>query len=86
MKNVTLIVRQTEISKEFPSGLQLILDDDVPVLDVIRAADEKMKSKCEEFPVKGFMSLLQTVYHSREERFYRQVAIQATQCQRHFWT
>jgi hypothetical protein len=37
----------------------------------------KRQAECGEFPVKGFKSLLHMVYHPYEERFYRQVAIQA---------
>jgi len=77
MKKVTLIVRQTEISKVFPSGFQLLLEDDASTLDAIKAADENIRKNCGNFPVKGFKSLLQMVYHPHEERFYKQVAIQA---------
>lgn len=77
MKRVTIIIRQLEISKKFPEGLRLILDDEASVLDAIRAADEKIKKAYGGFPVKGFESLLQMVYHPSEDRFYKQVAIQA---------
>jgi len=77
MKKVTLIVRQTEISKSFPNGLQLLLEDWASTLDAIKAADEEIERKCGSFPVKSFESLLQMVYHPREARFYKQVAIQA---------
>ena len=77
MKRVTLIVRQPEISKAFPNGLQLLLEDKATTLDAIRAADEEVKKKCGNFPVKGFKSLLHMVYHPYEDRFYKQVAIQA---------
>jgi hypothetical protein len=78
MKKVTLIVRQTEINKIFPNGLQLLLEDNASALDTIRAGDEEIKKKCGNFPVKGFKSLLQMVYHPYENRFYKQVAIQAS--------
>jgi hypothetical protein len=77
MKRVTIIVRQPEISRIFPQGLKLNLDDYATVLDSLRAADEQIKKACRTFPVKGFESLLQLVYHPHEDRFYRQVAIQA---------
>jgi len=77
MKNVTLIVRQTEISKLFPSGLQLLLEDNASTLDAIKAVDEELRRRCGKFPVKGFESLFQMVYHPYEDRFYNQVAIQA---------
>jgi hypothetical protein len=77
MKRVTIIVRQPEINRVFPKGLKLILDDDATVLDAIRAADDQIKKACRTFPVKGFKSLLQMVYHPHEDRFYKQVAIQA---------
>jgi len=78
MKRVTLIVRQTEISRVFPSGFQLLLEDNSSILDAIKVADEEIKKKCGKFPVKGFKSLLQMVYHPYENRFYKQAAIQAS--------
>ncbi|MDI6848105.1 MAG: hypothetical protein QMD23_08320 [Candidatus Bathyarchaeia archaeon] len=77
MKKVTLIVRQPEINKAFPNGFQLLFGDNTSTLDAIRIADEEIKKKCENFPVKGFRSLLHMVYHPYEDRFYKQVAIQA---------
>jgi hypothetical protein len=77
MKRITLVVRQTEISKVFPNGFQLLLKDDASTLDAIRAADEEIKKKCGIFPVKKCKSLLHMVYHPHENRFYKQVAIQA---------
>lgn len=77
MKKVTIIVRQPEISKKFPEGLKLILKDNASILDAIRSADEEIKKAYKSFPVKGFESLLQMVYHPYEGRFYKQVAIQA---------
>ena len=73
-----MIVRQTEISRVFPSGFQLLLEDNASIIDAIRAGDEEIKKKCGNFPVKGFKSLLQMVYHPYENRFYKQVAIQAS--------
>ena len=77
MKRVTLIVRQTEISRVFPNGFQFLLEDCASILDAIRAVDEEIKKKCRIFPVKKCKSLLQMVYHPYEDRFYKQVAIQA---------
>jgi hypothetical protein len=77
MKTVDLIVRQAEINKIFPGGLQLLLEDNASTLDAIRVADEEIKKKCGNFPIKGFRSLFQMVYHLYEDRFYKQVAIQA---------
>jgi len=77
MKRVTLIVRQTEISRVFPSGFQLLLEDNVSTIDAIRVADEEIKRKCGQFPVKKYRTLLHMVYHPHENRFYKQVAIQA---------
>ena len=77
MKSVTLIVRQTQINKIFPNGFHLLLEDDSSVLDAIRVADEEIKNKVEKFPVEKCKSLLHMVYHSREDRFYKQVAVQA---------
>jgi hypothetical protein len=59
MKKVTLIVRQTEINKIFPNGLQLVLEENASALDAIKAGNEEIKRKCGNFPVKGFKSLLQ---------------------------
>ena len=78
MKKVTLIVRQTEINKIFHNGLQLLLESDSSILDAIKAADKEIKKECGNFPVKGFESLLQMVYHPYEDRFYKQVAVQAS--------
>ena len=77
MKNITLIVRQTELNKVFPEGFQLSLKDEASVIDAIMAADEQITAKCGSFPVKKRRSLLQMVYHPHEDRFYKQVAIQA---------
>lgn len=78
MKSLTIIIRQTEISKLFPEPLQLLLKDDASILDAIEAVDVEIKKKCLRFPVKNRRSLLQMVYHSNENRFYKQVAIQAS--------
>jgi hypothetical protein len=78
MIKVTLIIRQKEISKLFPRGLELLLEDNASALDAIKVVDEEIKRKCGNFPVKGFKSLLQMVYHPYENRFYKQVAIQAS--------
>jgi hypothetical protein len=77
MKTAILVVRQTEINKVFPNGFKLVLEDNASIVDAIKAADEEIKKKCGNFPVKGFQSLFQMVYHPYEDRFYKQVAIQA---------
>jgi hypothetical protein len=77
MKKVTLIIRHAEISKMFPNGLQLRLGDDASTLDAIKAVDDEITRECGSFPVKKYESLLQMVYHAHENRFYKQVAIQA---------
>ena len=77
MKTITLIVRQTEISKLFPEGLQLRLTEDACTIDAVKAFDEETNRRACKFPVKGFKSLLHMVYHPYEHRFYEQVAIQA---------
>jgi hypothetical protein len=77
MKTINLIVRQTEISRLFPHELKFQLDDNATTIDVIKAMDEKINKTCGKFPVKEFESLLQMIYHPYEERFYKQVAIQA---------
>jgi hypothetical protein len=70
LKTIVLIIRQTEISKLFPKGLQLMLADDACTIDAVGAFDDEMKEKFGKFPVKGFDSILQMVYHPYEERFY----------------
>jgi len=78
MKTIILIVRQTEMNRLFPEGFKLQLNDDACVLDAIKATDEEIKTKCGgTFPIKAFRSLLHMVYHPYENRFYKQVAIQA---------
>ena len=77
MKRVTLIIRQREVSRFFPRGLQLALEDVASVIDAIKAADLEIRRRVGGFPVKNYKSLLQMVYHPHEERFYRQVAIHA---------
>jgi len=77
MKKIDLIVRQAEISRLFPSGFSLQLEYNASTLEAIKAADEEIIRKCGNFPVKGFKSLLQMVYHPYEDRFYKQVAVQA---------
>lgn len=77
MKKVTLIVRQTEISRIFPNGFQLAFEGNVSVIDAIGAADKEIVNKCRKFPVEKRKSLLHMVYHPYENRFYKQVAIQA---------
>ncbi|NWG11420.1 hypothetical protein HXY33_06725 [Candidatus Bathyarchaeota archaeon] len=77
MKTITLIVRHTEIGRFFPDGAQIVLDDNASALDAVKAMAEKIKKTFGKFPVKGFESLLQMVYHPHECRVYKQVAIQA---------
>lgn len=52
MKKVTLIVRQTEISRIFPEGFQLMLDDNASALDAIKAADKEIKTNAEHFQLR----------------------------------
>ncbi len=77
MKTVTLIVRQGQISKFAPDGLQLPLGDDASVVGAIKAFDRELIGRMGKFPVKGFRSLLHMVYNPVETRFYKQVAVQA---------
>lgn len=60
------------------------VDDCASILDVIRVADVKIKERCGKFPVREFTSLFQMVYYLHEERFYRQVAVQAHARQNQF--
>jgi len=77
MKRVNLIVRQPDVSRIFPNSFQFSLEDDASFIDVLRMADEEIRKKCETFPAKKYKSLLHMVYHPYENRFYKQVAIQA---------
>lgn len=53
------------------------VEDNASVLNVIKAADLKIKEKCRKFPFGRYECLLNMVYHPYEKRFYNQVAIQA---------
>ena len=77
MKRVTLIIRHRKVSRFFPRGLQLALEDEASVIDAVKAADLEIRMRVGGFPVEKYKSLLQMVYHPHEERFYRQVAIHA---------
>jgi len=70
-------VRQAEVSRLFPDGLVLLLGDEASVLDAVRAADEEILKKYGRFPVVKFKSLMHMAYYPCEERFYKQVAVQA---------
>jgi hypothetical protein len=77
MKRITLIVRQTELNKIFAEGLQLLLEDNSNIIDAVRQFDEEIKKRTQEFPIKKRKSLLPMVFHPHEERFYKQVTMQA---------
>jgi hypothetical protein len=76
MKQITLIVRQFGIGRRFANRLRILLQDEASVLDAIKAFDEELEKRDGQFPIKGFDSLLQIVYHLYAHRFYKQVAIQ----------
>jgi hypothetical protein len=76
VKIVKLIIKQAEVSKEFPEGMTLSLKDDASIIDALNAADQLIKEKCNRFSMRRYMSLLQMVYHPSEDRFYNQVAVQ----------
>jgi len=84
MKRVTLMVRHRDLSRLFPGGLQLVLEDDGCVLDAIAGFDVEIRKKCEGFPVVGFRSLLQMVFHPVEDRFYKQASINAQTREKEF--
>ncbi|MEM3700849.1 MAG: hypothetical protein QXL57_08325 [Candidatus Bathyarchaeia archaeon] len=77
MKRVLLFIRQREISKIFPYGIQLTLRDDASIIDAIKAVDEEIIKKTGKFPVEKYKSLFQMVYHPYKNRFYNQVAVHA---------
>jgi len=74
---VKLCIRQTEINRLIGSELDLTLKNGSCIIDVVRAVDEEISKKIARFPVKGYRSLLHMIYHPVEERFYKQVAVQA---------
>ena len=74
---ISAIVRQAQKKGILPNGFHLLLEDNYSVLDTIRVADEEIKNKVEKFPVEKCKSLFPMVYQSREDRFYKQVAVQA---------
>ncbi|MDI6690578.1 MAG: hypothetical protein QME50_01760 [Candidatus Bathyarchaeota archaeon] len=77
MKKVLLFIRQREISKIFPYGFQLTLEDAASIIDAIKAVDEEIIKKMGRFPVEKYKSLFQMVYHPYKNRFYNQVAVHA---------
>ena len=77
MKTAKLVVRQAEVGRLFPDGFVLLLEDEASVLDAVRAADEEILKKYGRFPVDRFKSLMHMVYYPCEERFCKQVAVQA---------
>ncbi len=74
---VKLSIRQTEINRLIRSDLDLALTAGSCVVDLVKVADEELLKRSSTFPVKGYRSLLHMTYHPTEERFYKQVAIQA---------
>ena len=74
---VKLIVRQPELKNAVGEVFSLDLAEGSSVVDAIKALDEEIKRAVGVFPVKGYGGLLHMVYHPSEERFYRQVALQA---------
>jgi hypothetical protein len=77
LKTARLIIRQAEIGNLFPEGFVLRLEDGASVLDAVNAVDGEILMKLRRFPVDKCRSLMHMVYHPSEERFYKQVAIQA---------
>ncbi len=74
---VHLSVVQSELNQFAGRDWILTLREGSSIIDAIKAADELISRRTAVFPVKGFRSLLQMTYHPIEERFYRQVAVQA---------
>lgn len=84
MKQVTVIVRQPDIGRIFPNGFRLMLEDNTSLVDALRIVDEEIKKTCDTFPAKKYKSLMHMVYHPYENRFYKQVAIQANTSSQQF--
>ena len=74
---VKLSIHQTEINRLIGSELELTLKAGSCIVDAVKAVDEEISKRTITFPVKGYRSLLHMVYHPVEERFYKQVAVQA---------
>ncbi len=74
---VRLHIQQPQINQFLKDALDLTLSEGSTVVDMIKVADEFILKEAGGFPVKGFRSLLHMIYHPCEERFYKQVAIQA---------
>ena len=74
---VKLIVRQPELKRTLGEVFSLELAEGSSIIDAIKMVDDEIKRVTGVFPFKGYESLLHVVYHPVEERFYKQVAVQA---------
>ncbi|MEM2094891.1 MAG: hypothetical protein QXI32_06310 [Candidatus Bathyarchaeia archaeon] len=74
---VHVSVIHPELNRSVGRQWTLTLKEGSSIIDVIKAVDGEISRVTPIFPIKGYRSLLQMTFHPREERFYRQVAIQA---------
>ena len=73
---VTFLLQQSEVGRFIKGPLELSLKEGGSILDVLKLVDEEILKRAGKFPVKGYKSLVQMVYHPVQNRFYKQVAIQ----------
>ena len=74
---VKLIIRQPELKCILGEVFSLELAEGSSIIEAIEMVDEEIKREAGVFPIKEYKSLLHMVYHPVEERFYKQVAVQA---------
>jgi hypothetical protein len=74
---VKLVLQQPELKRMMGEAVSLELAEGSSIIDAIKKVDEEIKIKLGVFPIKKYKSLLHMVFHTFEERFYNQVAVQA---------
>jgi len=77
MKRLKLVVHEPSVNRVVGSELNLLLDDKANLVDAIGEVDKLINSKGG-FPLPDYRSLLHMVYNPVENRFYKQVAIAAS--------
>jgi len=77
MKRIKLVIHEPLINRVVGSELNLLLGDKANVVDAINEVDKLINNKGG-FPLPDYRSLLHMVYNSVENRFYKQVAVTAS--------
>jgi len=77
MKRIKIVVHEPLINKVIGSELNLMLYDKANLVDAINEVDKLINSKGG-FPIPDYRSLLHMVYNPVENRFYKQVAVAAS--------